>query len=152
MKYKKLNTIIYLKSKNEGNFEDIIFIKSEISMGNQQNRYLLIRNNTPIKTTINIATKQFELNENNDKQNVKCCSFVNLVKQDFVLNGYETIPITFTILNTMWGTYNHIFEIKINGKDEIHKIPVQINTIGLPVKIYSSKVLNSNEESSMIRY
>jgi hypothetical protein len=147
-----LQLIFYFNSINEGSFDDLIFIKLEANIGNQQNQYLLIKNNTPIKTTIHVSTKPFELNEKYAKQNTKCCSFVNLEKQDFILNGYEIISISFSILNTMWGTYNHTFEIKINGIHTTRTIPIQINTIGLPVKIYSSKCLNNNEESSMIRY
>jgi hypothetical protein len=118
-----------------------IDLNSEI--GKELNKYLYIKNTTPVNTKINVQI---------DSKDAKSTSLIKLDETNFNLQSYETIKICLTVLNTMWGLYNHSIEVSIDGLNYIHRIPILINVYGSPVKIFSSKVVENNDgEISLIR-
>ena len=104
---------------------------------------------TPITTKIHVNEKPLNFDCKNDKSSTKYGSILNIKKEDLILNSYETIAIHFSTFNTMWGTYNHFLEIEVEGIDQVYEIPLKINVVGSPVKIFLSK--QPDEEVSLIR-
>ncbi len=100
----------------------------------------------PMKKTRNLADK-YKL-----KDNINGIGF-GLEKNFLKLGPFQTACVSLAAITEMWGTYEDILMINIEGIIYEHFIPVQCNVVDTPIRLYTGKITeNQNEPCSMIRF
>lgn len=139
-------------------------------MGFRTTKHLILKNTSGIRTFVNLEIENFkavELIENeklfNDPSKKTLSLFdrfklvdehkgigFGLERNSFELPEFSSVSILLIAIPDFWGYYEDFIKIKINGIDQIISIPIRINVIGTPIKIFTGKVYE-NDEVSMIR-
>lgn len=71
----------------------------------------------------------------------------------FELPAFSSVSFNLVALCEIWGTYDDYLVVSVNGIDLEDTIPLKINIIDCPFKLFSSKVAeDEKEEISMIRF
>ena len=149
----------------------------DIKVGEEVQKYLTIKNMSGINTTIELDIKTFKTieqvskNEQNkslfydplqkksklaDKYKVKDSTtgvgFI-IEKPSFTLPAFGSVKFSIAALCEIWGSYEDVLIINIEGIDQEDTIPMKLNIIDCPFKLFSSKVSeDEKEEISMIRF
>lgn len=134
-----------------------------MGIGHHSNKYLRIKNTTPMVSEVSLEIKQFDQNTIEKEKNLTYCPSpllnksdsrtginISIDKQTFIINPFESVIICITAKSTMWGTYKDTLEIKAGYY--LMKIPIRIDVAGMPVKIYSGTITENHQDMSIIRY
>lgn len=127
-----IETQARLEIKNFQAFEDVIDNENVIT--------------DPMKKTRNLSDK-YKL-----KDNTNGIGF-GLEKSNLTLRPFQTACISVAAIAEMWGTYEEILMVNIEGIIYEHFIPIQCNVVDTPIRLYTGKITeNQNEPCSMIRF
>lgn len=74
-----------------------------------------------------------------------------LEKSCFELPEFSSVTISVVAIANFWGSYEDTLSIQIHGIDTITIVPVKINVLGSPIKLYTSKVVQM-DDLSMVRF
>ncbi|CAF0775579.1 unnamed protein product [Brachionus calyciflorus] len=145
-----------------------------IDFGNVQIRKrsfkeIIFKNTSGIRTIVNLEVQSFPAFEIYEEENVFASpSKISLIdkfkigdeirgmgfgleKNCFELPEFSTISISIISIPHFWGQYEDSLNVKIDGIDNKISIPIRINVLGNPIKLFTGKVYE-NEEISMIRF
>ena len=146
-----------------------------IKSGECLQKYLFIKNTSGIETQAQLEIKNFKAIEEeidhdslllvdpmkrnrklSDKYKLK--DYTNgigfgLEKNSLNLAPFQTVCVSLAAIAEMWGTYEDIVIINIDGIFYEHFIPILCNVVDTPIRLYTGKITeNENEPCSMIRF
>ena len=151
-----------------------LFDFGNLKVGESLQKYFFIKNTSGIETQASLEIKNFQAieeiiaNENGLadplkkirkltdkyklKENTNGIGF-GLEKKIVKLEPFQTVCVSLAVLAEMWGSYEDILIINIDGIIYEHFIPIQCNVIDTPIRLYTGKITeNENEPCSMIRF
>ena len=146
----------------------------QLKSGESMQKYLFIKNTSGIETEARLEIKHFQaIEEDPDKDNLladpmkksrkladkyKLKDNTNglgfgLEKSSVILAPFQTACVAVAAIAEMWGSYEDIVIINIDGIFYEHFIPIQCNVIESPIRLYTGKITeNESEPCSMIRF
>ena len=170
-------------SKSTRIFHDSESIKFEnVKVGVQIEKYFFIKNNSGIATRANMEIKLFKVHEktqyNSEKKAIsslfadpmkKISNLADRLRMNDNFQGvgfgmehyqvelppFSTVVSPFILLAEMWGSYTDSLLVNIEGIDETQVIPLHVDVVDLPVKLYTGKVSeseNETDEVAMLRF
>lgn len=160
--------------KQFDNFQATFIDFGDCKIGEEIERYLYIRNESAIETRLSFSIRTFQaieankLNKNNFADPMRMGS---KLAQDYrlknnesgiafvpemaclVLAPFDTVCLRLFALVEMWGHYEDVLIVGVDGLWFEHQIPIRAKVVDLPIKLYTGKVTeNENEKISMLRF
>lgn len=146
-----------------------------IKVGEKHIKYIFIKNTSGIRSTVNLDTKYFKavkaettgdersfadpmkrqpnLSETFKLKENTLGLGLGFERSSFELPEFSLVSFALIAIAELWGFYEDILKINIDGIIEPINIPIQINVIGNPIKLFTGKVVeNDSEEISIMRF
>lgn len=144
-----------------------------VKAGDSKQKYLFIKNTSGIDTKVSLEIKNFVAEEHKRnheefidpmkiekklsdkfklKDNTNGIGFA-LENKCIFLPAFGIVSVSIAAITEMWGSYEDILIINVDGFFYDVYIPIKINVIDTPIRLYTGKVQeNEDEEVSMIRF
>jgi len=145
----------------------------QIKVGQSSQQKLVIENKTAIRSKISFDIKTFKTIDAKDsiknqidpmKKSLKVSDRFKLKENsngigfgmDYLsheLNPFDSITLDLYSLAEMWGVYEDSLLINVEGIPFEITLPMRVNVIDNPIKLYAGKVAeNEAEETAMVRF
>ncbi len=146
----------------------------ETKVGIPIEKSLIIQNNSGINTRVQIDVKNFKTIQKIDNsdpfirdpmknQNIQFWDNFKLMNstlgvgfviknQEFELPAFGLVKFSLIALSEIWGFYEDSLLIKAEGRKHVDSIQLEINIVENPIKLFTTKVVENDEEIAMIRY
>ena len=133
---------------------------------------LIIQNNSGINTIIRLDVRNFKTVEKKDnsdplirdpmkvpseladryklKNNQLGLGFV-INKPEFFLPAFGLVKVTLAALSEIWGLYDDYLLVNAEGKKQTDSIHMEINVVNNPIRLFTTKVIDNEEEIAMLR-
>jgi hypothetical protein len=165
----------HLKTKQFESFQSALIDFGDVKIEEAEvEKYFYIRNESAIRTTLTFKIKNFQaveaerLNKQNFSDPMKMVTKISqlyLPKDNqngiafvpefatLVLEPFGTVCMRIYALIQMWGRYQDSLMIQVDGLWYEHHIPIRAIVVDLPIKLYTGKVTEGeNEKVSMLRF
>lgn len=144
-----------------------------VKAGDCKQKYLFIKNTSGIDTKVSLEIKNFvaEEHKRNHEEFIDPMKIEKKLCDKFKLKDYTNgigfalenkciflpafgiVSVSIAAITEMWGSYEDILIINVDGFFYDVYIPIKINVIDTPIRLYTGKVQeNEDEEVSMIRF
>lgn len=146
-----------------------------VKVGDLSERYLCVKNLSGIKTTVSLQIRRFRAVESSpdggkfsipgesSRRNMKLKDRYRLADNvngvgfalpvtSFTLGEFSLVTCPIYVLAEIWGSYDDVLIVGVDGVDSEYQVPLAVEVIGAPLKFYTGKVLDDeDEEISMLR-